>query len=116
MAFPHGADVVVRYGAVEGDAVAVVPLHEFQAPSIGAARPPVQKLGVGHRVHRQLVAAIGICAQVKHKRIQVVLLSTKRQGGAKDLQPRVLAVENEDTTIPRRCLHREEVVPNRGYN
>ena len=76
LAFPHGADVAVFYGAVEGDAVAVVPLHEFQAPYVEVAQPPVPKLGVGHRVHRQLGGAIGICAQVKHKRIQVVLLST----------------------------------------
>ena len=91
MAFPHGADVAVGYGAVEGDAVAVVPLHTFQAPSIEVAQPPVPKLGVGHRVHRLLGGAIGIYAQV-------------------------LAVENEDNTIPCRCLHREEVAPNRGYN
>ena len=75
LAFPHGADVAVRYGAVEGDAVAVVPLLEFQAPSVEGAQPPVPKLSVGHRVQRQLGGAIGICAQVKHIRIQVVLLS-----------------------------------------
>ena len=83
MAFPHGADVAVRYGAVGGDDAAVVPLHEFQPPPVEVAQLPVPKLGVGHRVHRQLGGAIGICAQVKHKRIQVVLLSTWRQGEAK---------------------------------
>ena len=77
MGFPHAADVAVRYGAVEGDAVAFVPLHEFQAPSSEVTQPSVPKLGVGHRVHRQLDGAmVGICTQVQHKRIQVVLLST----------------------------------------
>ena len=76
LVFPHGADFAVRYGAVEGDTVAVVPLHEFRATSVEVAQPPVPKLGVGHRVHRQLGGAIGICAQVEHKRIQVVLFST----------------------------------------
>ena len=63
-------------GAIEGEAVAVVPLHEFQAPSVEGAQPSVPKLGIEHRVHRQLGGAIGICAQVKHKRIQIILLST----------------------------------------
>ena len=75
LTFPHDADVAVRYDALEGGAVAVVPLHEFQAPSVEVAQPPVSKLGVGHRVHYQLGGAIGICAQIKHKRTQVVLLS-----------------------------------------
>ena len=75
-ACPHGADVTVRYGTIEGDAVAVGPLHEFQAPSVEVAQPPVPKLGVGHRVHRPLGGIIGICAQVTHKQIQVVLVST----------------------------------------
>ena len=74
LAFSHGADVAVRYDAVEGNTVAVVPLHEFQAPSGEVAQPPVPKLGVGHRVHHQLGGAIGISTQVKHQRIQVALL------------------------------------------
>ena len=76
MSFPHGVDVAVHYGAVEGDTVTVVSLHEFQAPFVEVGQPPVPKLGVGHRVHHQLGGAIDICAQVKHKRIEVVLLST----------------------------------------
>ena len=60
MASPHGPDVAVRYGAVEGSAVSIVPLNEFQAPSVEVAQPPVPKLGVGHRVHRQLGGAIDL--------------------------------------------------------
>ena len=69
MAFPYGAGVVVHYGAVEIDAVAVVLLHELQAPLVEAIEPPVPNVGIGDCVHYQLCCSIAIRAQGKHKRV-----------------------------------------------
>ena len=79
VAFFYGANLAAPYDAFEVDTVAVVPLHKLQALLVEVTEPRVPNLGVGNCVHCQLrfFISIVISAQVKHKRVQIAVLSLK---------------------------------------
>ena len=64
MAFPHRADVTVRDRTVKCDPIAVLPIHELQAALVDMTQPPVPHLGIGHRIHRQLLSCVSIRTEV----------------------------------------------------
>ena len=104
--FPCGADVAAHNGAVDVDIVAVVPLHELQAPLVEGTKTPVPHLGVEDCIHYQLCCSIAINSQVKHKKIQIVVFSPKWQEDTKCFN-RGFSVENGNDDFPRCCLHRK---------
>ena len=80
MTFPYGTDVVVHYGTVKVNAVAIVSLYELQTPLVEVTRPLVSNLYVGDYVHCQLCCSIAIRAQVKHRGVQIVVFDWPRRG------------------------------------
>ena len=58
MAFPHCTDVTVRNRTVKCNPIAVLPVHE--AALVEVTQSPVPRLGVGHRIHRQLLSCVSI--------------------------------------------------------
>ena len=114
--FPYGADVTVHHGTVKVDAVVIMLLHELQAPLLEVTGPLVPNLGVKDCFYCQVRCSVAIRAQVKHKQEQIVMFDPKWLGDTKFFQPGVFAVENGNYTLPRHCLQRKKVAPNRGYN
>ena len=57
MAFPHRTYVTVRNRTVECDSIAILSVHELEATLIEVSQPPAPHLGIGHRIHCQLLPA-----------------------------------------------------------
>ena len=64
MAFPHRTDVTVRNRTVKCLSIAVLPSHELQVALVEVVKPPVSHLGIGYRMHRQLLSCVSIRTEV----------------------------------------------------
>ena len=59
---------------------------------------------------------MSIRAQVRHKRVQIVVFSTKWQGDTKFFQHGITTGETGNDIIPRRCFYPKQVATNGGDN
>ena len=64
MAFPHRTDVIVCNMTIICDPITVLPVHDLKAALVEVTQPPVLHLGIGHRIHRQLLSSVSICTEV----------------------------------------------------